>query len=70
MTVVRLFEAAHQITSYVLDQRWPLIKKIANRLKQWLKPHALPQQLEISKAHLPRRWPRHGSPQRPDSRRP
>jgi hypothetical protein len=36
----------------------------------WLKPHALPQQFEIGKAHLPRRRPRHGSIQQAVNRRP
>jgi hypothetical protein len=68
--MVRLFEAAHQITPYPLDQRRLVIKKIADRLQQRLKPHALPQQFEIGKAHLPRHRPRHGSTQRADNRRP
>ena len=67
--MVRLFEAAHQITPDPLDQRRLLIEKIADRLQQRLRPHALPQQFEISKAHLPRRRPRHGSTQRAENRR-
>jgi hypothetical protein len=61
--VVRLFEAAHQIAPHALDQCRLLIEKITDRLQQRLKPHALPQQFEIGKAHLPRRWPRHDSTQ-------
>ena len=68
--MVRLFEAAHQIAPHPLDQRRLLIEKIADRLQQRLKPNALPQQFEIGKAHLPRRRPRHGSPQRAENRRP
>ena len=69
-TVVRLFEAAHQIATHPLDQRRLLIEKIADRPQQRLKPHALPQQFEIGKAHLPRRRPRHGSTPRAENRRP
>jgi hypothetical protein len=35
-----------------------------------LKPHALPQQFEIGKTHLPRRRPRHRSTQKAENRRP
>jgi hypothetical protein len=42
----------------------------ADRLQQRLKPHALPQQLEIGKAHLPGRWPRHDSTQQTQKCRP
>jgi hypothetical protein len=38
--------------------------------QQRLKPHALPQQFEIGKAHLPRRRPRDRSTPRADNRRP
>ena len=68
--MVRLFEAAHQITPDPLDQRRLLIEKIADRLQQRLKPNALPQQFEIGKAHLPRRWPRHDSTQQTHKGRP
>jgi hypothetical protein len=62
-----MFEPAHQITPYPLNQRRLLIKKIADRLQQRLKPHALPHQLKIGKAHLVRRQPRHGSTQRAEN---
>jgi len=39
-------------------------------LQQRLKPHALPQQFEIGKVHLPRRWPHHGSTQQTQKCRP
>jgi hypothetical protein len=68
--VVRLFEAAHQIAPHPLHQRRLLIQKIADRPQQRLKPHALPQQFEIGKAHLPRSRPRHGSTPRAENRRP
>jgi hypothetical protein len=68
--VVRLFKAAHQIAPHPLDQRRLLIEKIADRPQQRLKPHALPQQFEIGKAHLPRRRPRHRSTPRAENRRP
>ena len=68
--MVRLLEAAHQIAPHPLDQRRLLIEKIADRPQQRLKPHALPQQFEIGKAHLPRRRPRHRSTPRAANRRP
>ena len=68
--LVRRFQAAHQVAAHPLDQDRLLIEKITNRLQQRLKPHALPQQFEIRKAHLPRRWPRHGSTQQTQKCRP
>jgi hypothetical protein len=56
-----------QIAPYPLNQRRLPIEKIADRLQQRLRPHALPQQFEIGKAHLPRRRTRHGSTQRADN---
>jgi hypothetical protein len=53
-----------------LDERRLLIEKITDRLQQRLKPHTLPQQFEIGKAHLPRCRPRHGSTQQAGNRRP
>ena len=69
-TVVRLPEAAQQIAAHLFDQCRLLIKKIADRLQQRLKPHALPQKFEIRKAHLPSHRPRHGSTQQAENRRP
>jgi len=69
-TVVRLPEAAHQIAAHSFDQRRLFIEKIADRLQQRLKPHALPQKFQVRKAHLPRRRPRHGSTPQAENRRP
>src|SRR5262249_12700123 len=63
-TLTRFFEAAYQVAVHPLDQHRLLVEKITDRLQQRLKPHALPQQFEIGKAHLPRRWPRHDSTER------
>jgi hypothetical protein len=68
--LIRPLEAAHQIAPHSFEQRRLLIEKITDRLQQRLKPHALPPQFEIGKAHLPRRWPRHGSTQRAEDRQP
>jgi len=46
------------------------VEKFADRLQQRLKPHALPQQFEIGKAHLPHCRPRHGSTQQTQKCRP
>src|SRR5262249_50662941 len=68
--LVRRFQAAHQVATHPLEQRRLLIEKITDRLQQRLKPHALPPQFEIGKAHLPRSWPRHGSTQQTRKCRP
>jgi hypothetical protein len=67
--LVRLLEAAYQIAPHPLNQRRLPIEKITDRLQQRLKPHTLPQQFEIGKAHLPRCGPRHGSTQQAGNRR-
>jgi hypothetical protein len=64
MEIVRLIQAAYQVAAHPLDRGRLLIEKITDRLQQRLKPHALPQQFEIGKAHLPR----HGSTQPAENR--
>jgi hypothetical protein len=56
------------LAAHPLDRRRLLIEKITDHLQQRLKPHALPQQFEIGKAHLPRRRSRHGSTQPAENR--
>jgi len=56
----RLLQAAHQIAPHPFDHRLLAVKEVGYRLQQRLQAHALPQQLNIRKAELPRRRPRHG----------
>ncbi len=54
-------QAAHQIAPHPLDHLMLAVKELRNRLQQRLQAHALPHQLDIRKADLPRGHSRHDS---------
>jgi hypothetical protein len=56
-----LLQTTHQIPSHSLDHLMLTIKELRNRFQQRLQAHALPHQLDIRKANLPRPPSRHGS---------
>src|SRR6266571_1316547 len=60
-TSLRVLQASFQIASNLVDHFLMVVQKIGDRLQMRLQPHALPHQLQIGKADLALRCPRHRS---------